>query len=163
MDRMSSDLSTELKSCGKSVSVMSLWPGVVRTELMLNYANEAGNTLPIDINAHTESPEFTGRVLAEIAKESRADIMSRSGHVFVVADVASSKGIRDIDGRSPLSFRSYKLPEGALLLPSASIAEILDPPIDGTAPSSPPSLPRFFFLTSSLDSLIPSNISVRFN
>uniref|UniRef100_A0A5K3F3M7 Short chain dehydrogenase n=1 Tax=Mesocestoides corti TaxID=53468 RepID=A0A5K3F3M7_MESCO len=108
MDRMSSDLSTELKSCGKSVSVMSLWPGVVRTELMLNYANEAGNTLPIDINAHTESPEFTGRVLAEIAKESRADIMSRSGHVFVVADVASSKGIRDIDGRSPLSFRSYK-------------------------------------------------------
>ncbi|VDD78702.1 unnamed protein product [Mesocestoides corti] len=108
MDRMSSDLSTELKSCGKSVSVMSLWPGVVRTELMMKFADEAGDTLPIDINAHTESPEFTGRVLAEIAKESRADIMSRSGRVFVVADVASSKGIKDIDRRSPLSFRSYK-------------------------------------------------------
>lgn len=55
-----------------------------------------------------ESPELTGRIIAAIAMETREELLSRSGRVFIVADVANSLGIRDIDGRSPLSFRSYK-------------------------------------------------------
>ncbi len=64
--------------------------------------------IPPSLPCTAESPEFTGRVVAAIAKESRADLLGRSGRVFVVADAASSYGIRDIDGRAPLSFRSYK-------------------------------------------------------
>ena len=55
-----------------------------------------------------ESPELTGKVIARMAMESRDTLMNRSGRTFIVADVAKYMGIRDIDGRSPLSFRSWK-------------------------------------------------------
>ena len=55
-----------------------------------------------------ESPELTGRIIARISMETPEELMKRSGRTFIVADEASHMGIRDIDGRSPLSFRSWK-------------------------------------------------------
>ncbi|VDO04839.1 unnamed protein product [Rodentolepis nana] len=125
VDRMTADMAIELNERDKSVVTMSIWPGLVRTEHMKRLASEIGK-LSLDINdqckwftspsphifAHdssSESPELTGRVIAAIAKESRSELMARSGRTFIVADVANSYGIRDIDGRTPLSFRSYKV------------------------------------------------------
>ncbi|VDL64565.1 unnamed protein product [Hymenolepis diminuta] len=108
IDRMTADMAVELKERNKSVVVMSIWPGFVRTEQMKRLAGETEVT-GLDINTHSESPELTGRVIAVIAKESRKDLMARSGRTFIVADVANNFGIRDIDGRTPVSFRSYKM------------------------------------------------------
>nr|CDS29951.1 Dehydrogenase:reductase SDR family [Hymenolepis microstoma] len=108
VDRMTADMAIELKERNRSVVTMSIWPGLVRTEHMKRLVEENGS-LTLDISSQSESPELTGRVIAVIAKESRAELMARSGRTFIVADVANSYGIRDIDGRIPLSFRSYKV------------------------------------------------------
>ena len=55
-----------------------------------------------------ESPELTGRIIARTAMETREELLNRSGRTIIVADAANSLGICDIDGRSPISFRSYK-------------------------------------------------------
>ncbi len=49
VDRMTADMSTELKKREKSVSVISLWPGIVRTEHMQNMAEKAGDRFPFDL------------------------------------------------------------------------------------------------------------------
>ncbi|KAM3173962.1 hypothetical protein ACTXT7_011494 [Hymenolepis weldensis] len=115
VDRMTADMAVELKERDKGVVVMSIWPGFVRTEQMKRLA-DVTESMSLDINTHCtcfpkpsphfpmppESPELTGRVIAVIAKESRKDLMARSGRTFIVADVANSFGIRDIDGRAPI-------------------------------------------------------------
>ena len=55
-----------------------------------------------------ESPELTGKVIAKICMETPEEVLNRSGRTFIVADVANCLGIRDIDGRSPITFRSLK-------------------------------------------------------
>ncbi|VDK37328.1 unnamed protein product [Taenia asiatica] len=108
-DRMTADMAEELRSRDKSLAVISIWPGLVRTEMMLNHLKDSNDSFPLDIKTQSESPELTGRIIAAIAMEKREELLARSGRVFVVADVANSLGIRDIDGRSPVSFRSYKV------------------------------------------------------
>src|SRR5260221_4612251 len=56
-DKMTSDMAHELQPHG--VSVISLYPGLVRTEAVMVAAN--GGWLDISNN---ESPEFIGRVIA---------------------------------------------------------------------------------------------------
>jgi NAD(P)-dependent dehydrogenase (short-subunit alcohol dehydrogenase family) len=73
------------------VAVVSLYPGLVRTEAVL----AAG---VFDLR-NSESPEFLGRVVGALATER--DLMRRSGQVVVAAAVARERGILDVDGRSP--------------------------------------------------------------
>ena len=40
--------------------------------------------------------------------ETPKELMNRSGRTFIVADEANQMGIRDIDGRTPITFRSLK-------------------------------------------------------
>lgn len=91
-DKMSADMAHELKSHG--VAVISLYPGLVRTESVL----EAAKAGWLDLS-NSESPEFIGRVIAALAAES--DPMARSGKVLVAAAVAGELGVRDVDGRAP--------------------------------------------------------------
>nr|CDS23763.1 Dehydrogenase:reductase SDR family [Echinococcus granulosus] len=109
VDRMTADMAEELRSRKKSLSVISIWPGFVRTEMMLSNMKGSSKSFPLDIETQSESPELTGRIIAAIAMETREELLARSGRVFIVADVANSLGIHDIDGRSPVSFRSYKI------------------------------------------------------
>ncbi|VDM32212.1 unnamed protein product [Hydatigera taeniaeformis] len=109
IDRMTADMAEELRSRDKSLSVISICPGLVRTEMMTNHLQSSSESFPLDIKTQSESPELTGRIIAAISMETREELLARSGRVFIVADVANSLKIKDIDGRSPISFRSYKV------------------------------------------------------
>ena len=68
-DKMASDMAHELKSHG--VTVVSLYPGLVRTEAVL-----AAGVFDL---SNSESPEFTGRAVAALACRSRFVALERVG------------------------------------------------------------------------------------
>lgn len=88
-DKMVADMAHELAPHG--VVVVSLYPGLVRTEAVL----QAG---VFDL-ANSESPEFIGLVVGALARD--ADAMLHSGRALVVAQLARDYGLTDIDGTSP--------------------------------------------------------------
>jgi len=88
-DKMAADMATELKDHG--VVVISLYPGLVRTELTL-----ASGAFDF---SNSESPEFIDRTVAAIARDPGAT--RHSGKVLVAAQLARSYGFVDIDGKSP--------------------------------------------------------------
>jgi NAD(P)-dependent dehydrogenase (short-subunit alcohol dehydrogenase family) len=88
-DKMTSDMAHELKPHG--VTAVSLYPGLVRTELVL-----AAGCFDL---SNSESPEFIGRVIAALAADP--NVSSRTGAVLVAAAVAVEYGVTDVDGRRP--------------------------------------------------------------
>lgn len=101
VDRMTADMARELEGTG--VSVVSLYPGVVRTE------NVLANARFFDLS-NSESPEFVGRVVAALATDTAMERFS--GRALVTAEVAAERGITDVDGRRPRSLRHELLGEG---------------------------------------------------
>ncbi len=91
-DKMTVDMAHELRPHG--VTVVSLYPGLVRTELVM--AAAAGGWLDL---SNSESPEFIGRVIAALARDPQ--LMDRSGKVCVAAALAQEYGVSDVDGRQP--------------------------------------------------------------
>ena len=91
-DKMTHDMARELRPHG--VSVVSLYPGLVRTEAVLEAAK--GGWLDL---SNSESPEFIGRVVAALAVAS--NLSDLSGGVVVAAAFARERGIVDVDGKSP--------------------------------------------------------------
>jgi NAD(P)-dependent dehydrogenase (short-subunit alcohol dehydrogenase family) len=89
-DKMTADMSVELRPYG--VTVVSLYPGLVRTEKVM----EAAAWLDL---TNSESPEFIGRAVAALAGDP--DLMRHTGAVLVAASVAANYGFTDIDGKSP--------------------------------------------------------------
>jgi len=89
-DKMTADMATELKPHG--VAVVSLYPGLVRTEKVM----EAAQWLDM---SNSESPEFTGRAVVALASDP--EVLRHSGKVLVAATVAKEYGFTDIDGKSP--------------------------------------------------------------
>jgi dehydrogenase/reductase SDR family member 1 len=49
--------------------------------------------------SNSESPQFSGRVIAALANDP--NLMSRTGRVWVGAELAQEYGIQDIDGKHP--------------------------------------------------------------
>jgi dehydrogenase/reductase SDR family protein 1 len=88
-DKMTSDMAHELKAHG--VTVVSLYPGLVRTEAVL-----AAGIFDL---SNSESPEFIGRAVAALAAD--ASVLRRSGSVVVAASLAADYGFDDIDGKQP--------------------------------------------------------------
>lgn len=89
-DKLTADMATELKQYG--VAVVSLYPGLVRTEKVM----EAAKWLDL---SNSESPEFIGRAVAALAAD--ADVLRYSGKVLVAAAIAKEYGFTDIDGKTP--------------------------------------------------------------
>ena len=89
-DKMTADMATELKRYG--VSVVSLYPGLVRTEKVM----EAAQWLDL---TNSESPEFIGRAVAALATDP--DVLRHTGKVLVAAALAKEYGFTDMDGRTP--------------------------------------------------------------
>jgi NAD(P)-dependent dehydrogenase (short-subunit alcohol dehydrogenase family) len=87
---MTADMAAELNPYG--VTVVSLYPGLVRTEK----AMEAAKWLDL---TNSESPEFIGRAVAALATDP--DVPRRTGKVLVAAGLAKEYGFRDIDGKTP--------------------------------------------------------------
>jgi NAD(P)-dependent dehydrogenase (short-subunit alcohol dehydrogenase family) len=76
------------------IAVVSLYPGLVRTESVLAAAAQGAFDL-----ANSESPEFIGRVVAALYADPL--LMRRSGQVVVAATAARELGVVDVDGKSP--------------------------------------------------------------
>lgn len=89
-DKLTADMAHELAPYG--VSVVSLYPGLVRTEAVMAAANF------LDLS-NSESPEFIGRAVCALARDPLR--MNRSGGVLVAAQLALDYGFKDIDGRQP--------------------------------------------------------------
>lgn len=90
-DKMTADMAAELES--RNISVVSLYPGLVRTEKVM------ANAEFLDLS-NSESPQFIGRTIAalwanpEVAKDA-------TGRVCVAAELARKLGVEDVDGSSP--------------------------------------------------------------
>ncbi len=89
-DRLTADAAHELRPFG--VSVISLYPGLVRTERVMEAAEH------LDLSG-SESPRFTGRVVAALARD--AEVARLSGTAQVVAALAPEYGVTDVDGSRP--------------------------------------------------------------
>ncbi len=89
-DRLTRDTAHELRPHG--VTVVSLYPGLVRTESVMRAADF------LDLS-NSESPEFIGRAVAALAADP--DVQRHSGSVLVAAALAREYGFSDVDGRSP--------------------------------------------------------------
>jgi NAD(P)-dependent dehydrogenase (short-subunit alcohol dehydrogenase family) len=92
-DKLTADMAHELRPHG--IAVISLYPGLVRTESVL--AAAAQGWFKLD---NSESPEFLGRVIAALAVDPR--LAERSGMVVVAAAAAMELGVADIDGKHPV-------------------------------------------------------------
>jgi NAD(P)-dependent dehydrogenase (short-subunit alcohol dehydrogenase family) len=90
VDKMTEYMARELKKF--NVAVVSLYPGMVRTESVMRNAKH------FDMS-NSESPQFIGRVVAALAVDPK--IMKKSGKVLVAAQEALEYGVQDIDGRQP--------------------------------------------------------------
>jgi dehydrogenase/reductase SDR family member 1 len=105
LDRMTADMAHELAPHG--VAVVSVWPGLVRTELVLMGAKpgpDGSATLDLpgegtfDL-ADAESPRFVGRGVAALATDPGR--MARSGRAYAVSALAADYGFTDVDGTVP--------------------------------------------------------------
>jgi NAD(P)-dependent dehydrogenase (short-subunit alcohol dehydrogenase family) len=91
-DKLTADMAHELSAHG--ISVVSLYPGLVRTEAVLAAAAQGWFALD-----NSESPEFLGRVIAALAADPA--LPERSGKVVVAAEAAVALGVKDVDGKQP--------------------------------------------------------------
>jgi dehydrogenase/reductase SDR family member 1 len=89
-DKLTADMAHELRE--HNVAVVSLYPGLVRTESVL----AAGDVFDL---SNSESPQFIGRAVAALAADP--NIMEKSGKVVVAAAAAQEYGFADIDGKRP--------------------------------------------------------------
>lgn len=90
VDKMTADMAHEAEKF--NITVISLYPGLVRTESVLRAAQY------FDMS-NSESPQFTGMVIAALANDP--NLMSKTGKVWVGAALAEEYGIVDIDGKHP--------------------------------------------------------------
>jgi NAD(P)-dependent dehydrogenase (short-subunit alcohol dehydrogenase family) len=89
-DKLTADMATELRP--HDVTVVSLYPGLVRTEKVMQAAAW------LDMS-NSESPEFIGRAVAALAADP--EVMRHSGQVLIAATLAREYGFTDVDGKSP--------------------------------------------------------------
>lgn len=89
-DKLTADAAHELREYG--VTVVSLYPGLVRTEAVM----EAAAFLDL---SNSESPQFIGRAVAALAADP--NVIEKSGRVLVAAALAEEYGFADVDGKRP--------------------------------------------------------------
>jgi dehydrogenase/reductase SDR family protein 1 len=95
-DKLTADTAHELRN--SNVAVVSLYPGLVRTEKVM----EAAQWLDL---SNSESPQFEGRAVAALAADP--NVMQRTGKVLVSAELASEYCFKDVDGKTvkPLTLK----------------------------------------------------------
>ena len=101
LDKMAHDMAIDFKPHG--VAVVALWMGLLATERTLRVFAAEPDKYAGMADA-TESPEFSGRVIDALASDP--DLMSKSGKVWIGAELAQEYGVTDTDGRQPHSPRA---------------------------------------------------------
>jgi len=103
-DRMAADLAMELKP--KNVTMVSLWPGPVRTEYITENVldSTAQDKNPMKaIFKDGESIEFSGKAIAALAADTNK--IKKTGKILQTIDLANEYGFKDIDGEMPADNR----------------------------------------------------------
>ncbi|NUS43598.1 MAG: SDR family NAD(P)-dependent oxidoreductase [Mycobacteriaceae bacterium] len=98
LDRLTADLAADLADT--DVTAVSLWPGIVDTELLQMVPADADGrrlvTLPgegtVDL-AEAQSPRFTGRAVVALAADPAR--RSRTGRAWTVADLSTAYNFTD--------------------------------------------------------------------
>lgn len=99
LDKMTHDAALELREHG--VTVLSLWPGLVRTARLL--ASGVDNIEGVSVS-DAETPQLQGRVIAALAADT--EVHQRTGGVVLTAEAAQEYGIAEPDGGNPVSPRT---------------------------------------------------------
>lgn len=94
VDRMARDMAIELGPY--SVTALSLWPGAVKTEFILDAVESGAANFDL---ATAESPRFTGRCIAALAMDP--NVLKKSGGIYQVAELAAEYGFTDPDRENP--------------------------------------------------------------
>jgi NAD(P)-dependent dehydrogenase (short-subunit alcohol dehydrogenase family) len=98
---MTLGMARELSKHG--IAAVGVAPGFMRTERVLNacgVTEENWQSMPA--LAVTETPAYLGRAVVALASDPQ--IMSKSGSVYAVGDLAREYDFTDIDGRQPPPF-----------------------------------------------------------
>jgi NAD(P)-dependent dehydrogenase (short-subunit alcohol dehydrogenase family) len=106
-DRMVADMAFDLE--GSGVTAVSVYPGIVRTERIMSFAEaaKAAGTSFLDLS-NSESPQFTGIAIAHLLADP--NVGQRNGQVLVSAELAREYGFTDIDGRQPRPMKLEDVP-----------------------------------------------------
>ena len=114
LGKLTHDTALELREHG--IAVVSLWPGLVRTERLESRAVEdpqgRQRAEGVDLDEIGESPRFSGRAIAALATDP--DVMNRSGGAFRPSRLAREYGFTDADGSLPpeiINLADYLGPE----------------------------------------------------
>ena len=94
VDRLAETMAYDLRE--HDVASLSLYPGTVRTERMLEAVQMSDGAY--DLN-DSQSPELTGRAVAALAADPL--VLQRSGRAHAVANLAHDYGFTDLDGSLP--------------------------------------------------------------
>jgi NAD(P)-dependent dehydrogenase (short-subunit alcohol dehydrogenase family) len=101
-DKMMADMAVDLAPHG--VAAISYWPGFVLTDAVKAMPPEM---IPDDLRAMLpmwETPEFSGLVIDAIYRDP--ELMTLSGQALIGAELAERYGIKDLDGKQPISYRA---------------------------------------------------------
>ncbi|MBA6412579.1 SDR family NAD(P)-dependent oxidoreductase [Parahaliea sp. F7430] len=102
VDKMAHDMAVDFRP--HNVAVVSLWMGLLMTERTQRVFDSEPEKYA-ELAAATESPVFTGRVIAALAQDPER--MQKSGKVHIGAELAQEYGISDKDGKQPPSHRAF--------------------------------------------------------
>ena len=100
VEKLTTDTAHELEPHG--VAVVSIWPGLVKSENRLvnaeTHPDGRVTLFGLDLS-FAETPHFPGRAVVALASDP--DPMARTGKTFWVKDLALEYGFTDIDGTIP--------------------------------------------------------------
>jgi NAD(P)-dependent dehydrogenase (short-subunit alcohol dehydrogenase family) len=100
-DKMTADMAIDFSDTG--VTAVSLWPGFILTDAVRAMSKEI---IPDDLRAMLplwETPEFSALVLDALADDP--DHGQFAGKAVIGAELGERYGIKDSDGKQPISYR----------------------------------------------------------
>lgn len=101
-DKMMADMAVDLAPHG--VAAVSLWPGFILTDAVRALPPEH---IPDELRAvlpQWETPEFTGLVIDALYRDP--GLMALSGQALIGAELGERYGLKDTDGKQPVSYRA---------------------------------------------------------
>lgn len=103
-DRLAADMAVELKP--ENIASISIYPGIVGTEQIIDFAEQADDDSGWTDGYNWETPLFAGRAIAALAADP--NVMKYTGKMQIVAELAERYNLTDKDGNRPVSMRSLR-------------------------------------------------------
>jgi NAD(P)-dependent dehydrogenase (short-subunit alcohol dehydrogenase family) len=101
-DKMMADMAVDLAPHG--ICAVSLWPGFILTDAVRCMPSEHIPEVLRAMLPHWETPEFTGLVIDALYRDPGR--LALSGQALIGAELGECYGIRDTDGKQPISYRA---------------------------------------------------------